>query len=243
MLKAVQNSLLSLIYPQECSVCCDSVDQFHFGNACEKCWSDTRILTGHEMLCKRCGALLGDEAAVVPVSCLKCEGYYFEKAFATGIYEKALAATIVQLKNSPNLNRHLRSLVRTTFETRLSGLNVDLIVPIPLSKARRIERGFNQAEIIAAEVGRASRTAVDNGSLARSVHTPVHRVGVDQKARELTVKNAFEVTRPNLIAGKRILLVDDVLTTGATSSACAKILKKNGTGEVFVFTLARAVMN
>ncbi len=71
----------------------------------------------------------------------------------------------------------------------------------------------------------------------------MHRIGMDKKARELTVKNAFEITRPKLIEGKNVLLVDDVFTSGATASSCAKVLKKNGAVGVQVFTLARAVMN
>ena len=122
-------------------------------------------------------------------------------------------------------------------------LTADLIIPIPLSKRRKLERGFNQAEIIAAEIARTTGIPVDALSLARKLHTRIHRVGMDQKARELTVKNAFEVLRPKLIQGRNILLVDDVFTSGATSSYCAKVLKKNGAGKVNVFTLARAVMH
>jgi predicted amidophosphoribosyltransferase len=66
---------------------------------------------------------------------------------------------------------------------------------------------------------------------------------MDQRARELTVVNAFEVTRPNLIKGKSILLVDDIFTSGATASSCAHVLKKSGAASVNVFTLARAVMH
>src|SRR5260370_1334885 len=119
--------------------------------------------------------------------------------------------------------------------------NSDLIVPIPLSKQRKQERGFNQAEIIAAELSRVSGIPVDASSLIRKFHTPIHRMGMDQKAREITVKNVFEVVRPRLIAGKNILLVDDVFTSGATASFCAKVLKKNGAVKVNVFILARAV--
>lgn len=243
MFRAVQNSLLSLIYPQECRVCSNSVDKLTDGIACHECWDQTRIFSGLEMLCDRCGALLGDKAAVVPVRCLQCDDYRFEKAQAIGVYEKALAASIIELKNSPHLPRKLMNLLRMFVEGRLEHSDIDLIVPIPLSKLRRIERGFNQADVIALELGRITGIQVDVSSLARRVHTPIHRVGMDQKARELTVKNAFEIVRPNLIAGKRILLVDDVLTSGATASACAKALKKSGSGKVNVFTLARAVMN
>ena len=75
--------------------------------------------------------------------------------------------------------------------------------------------------------------------MTRTIHTPMHRAGMDAKGRALTVEKAFAVTRPKLIAGKNILLVDDVLTSGATISACAKILKKNGARKVFVLTVAR----
>ena len=64
---------------------------------------------------------------------------------------------------------------------------------------------------------------------------------MDKKARDLTVRNAFEVVKPDSVTGKNILLVDDVFTSGATASYCAKVLKKNGAGKVYVFTLARAV--
>ncbi len=69
----------------------------------------------------------------------------------------------------------------------------------------------------------------------------MHRTGMDRKARDLSVKNAFEVARPNLISGHTILLVDDVYTTGATLSYCAKALKKHGAVEVNALTIARAI--
>ena len=242
MLDSLHNSLLSLIYPQECNCCARQVERLDDGVACRDCWSKTRIFTGKEMLCDKCGAFFGDEAAQVPVYCHKCDDHSYDKAAAVGIYENALAATIIHLKRVPILNsrakRHLSAAINY-FGT----LNFDLIIPIPLSRQRMFERGFNQAEIIGQEIGRMSGIPVDAFSLARKTHTPIHRVGMDQKARELTVRNAFEIKRPKLIAGKNILLVDDVFTSGATSSYCAKILKKNGAGRVNVFTLARAVMN
>jgi predicted amidophosphoribosyltransferase len=70
----------------------------------------------------------------------------------------------------------------------------------------------------------------------------MHRIGMDQKARELTIHNAFEVTRPRLIKGKKAVLIDDVLTSGATTSQAAKVLKKAGAVRVDVFTLSRAVL-
>lgn len=236
MLNAVQNSLLSLIYPSECRVCSVAIADLDDGVACCGCWAKTRIFQGTEMLCGKCGMFFGDTAAPVPVYCHKCDDHFYDSAAAVGIYEHALAASIIALKTSPHLPRRIIDAIRT-----FNFADVDLLIPIPLSKQRRIERGFNQAEVIAAAVSRASKTPIDAGSLVRKLHTPIHRVGMDEKARDLTVRNAFEVARPKLISGKNILLVDDVLTSGATVSHCAKILKKYGALRVNAFTLARAV--
>ncbi|MFN0279047.1 MAG: double zinc ribbon domain-containing protein [Pyrinomonadaceae bacterium] len=239
MFDAIGNSLFSLIYPQECRVCGSQVEKHSDGVACSKCWQATRFFDLTEMLCDKCGAYLGEKAAPIPVFCRKCDDHYYDKALACGVYESALAAAIVSLKNTPSLTLRLKTTISTL---NLDILNsTDLIVPIPLSARRRIERGFNQAEIIAGALSRSTGIPVDAHSLARKVHTPIHRVGMDQKARELSVKNAFKAARPKLIDGKNILLVDDVLTSGATASSCAKALKKSGAVKVNVFTLARAV--
>ena len=117
-----------------------------------------------------------------------------------------------------------------------------LIVPVPLSRQRQRERGFNQAADhrkitrVKSFVSRWMPSA-----LSRTSHSPIHRVGMDRKARDLSVKNAFTVARPKLIAGQTILLIDDVYTTGATLSYCAKALKKSDAVRVDVLTLARAI--
>ena len=207
------------------------------GVSCSECWNAVRIFDGREIRCHKCGALLGEgSAAPVPVFCRKCDEHHYDRAFAVGVYEKGLAASILELKKTPMLSARLRDLIRSAVLP-----DADLIIPAPLSKERRLERGFNQAESIAGEVGRASGIPVDARSLERHLPTHVHRVGMDDKARELSVRNVFSVNRPKLIAGKKVLFVDDVFTSGATASGCAKVLKKAGATEVNVFTLARAV--
>ena len=84
MFKALRNSLLSLIYPQECRVCAGHVESLGDGVACRACWSATRIFTGDEMLCDKCGAFLGDKAAAVAVRCHKCDEQVYDKAAAVG---------------------------------------------------------------------------------------------------------------------------------------------------------------
>jgi ComF family protein len=154
----------------------------------------------------------------------------------------AVAAEVVALKSTPVLSRKARTLLESnwaSFEIE----EVDTIIPVPLSRRRRLERGYNQAEVLASSISAITGVGIDRNSLARTHHSPLHRIGMDSKARDLSVRNAFEVSRPNLIRGKAVLLVDDVYTTGATVSYCAKELKKAGAAKVNVFTLARAVLH
>lgn len=242
MLKALRNSLFSLIYPQQCRTCGSQVESYADGVACGACWAATRLFDGSEMLCDKCGAFFGDSKAPVPVFCHRCDDHHYDRATAVGIYEKGLAASILHLKTVPSLPERLKAIIPAADRASLL-YDIDLVVPTPLSRRRRHERGFNQAEVIGKVVSQAFGIPLDTQSLARKLHTPMHRTGMDNKARELTVKNAFEVTRPRLIVGKNVLLVDDVFTSGATASACAKVLKKHGAAKVNVFTLARAVMH
>ena len=241
MLKALKNPLLSVIYPQECRVCDQAVETSGDGVACSACWEATYIFTGSEMLCSKCGAFFNESGVQTEIFCHKCDEQSFDKARAVGIYEKALAATALNLKREPVVPKRLYSKINESIE-RYGFSNSNLIIPVPLSDKRQLERGFNQAEILASIIAKQTGIKLDYQSLIRKRHTPIHRVAMDKKARELTVKNAFEVLRPKLIAGQTILLVDDVFTSGATASACAKVLKKNGADAVNVLTLARAVL-
>jgi ComF family protein len=240
MLKAFHNSLLSIIYPQECSICSRQVIGLDAGAACASCWENTRFFDGTEMLCAKCGTLLGITASPSPVLCRKCDDHHYDRAMAVGVYENALAASILNLKKVPHLPGMLRTAVVKRMRERIEA---DVIIPIPLSRQRLHERGFNQADVIAMQLGDLTGFVIDRSSLNRKLHTPAHRIGMDQRARELTVVKAFEVVRPKLIEGKKILLVDDVFTSGSTASSCARVLKKEGAAEVNVFTLARAVMH
>jgi ComF family protein len=241
MFTSLTDSLLSLIYPQSCVICGSSVEERADGVACKNCWSQTRIFIGLETLCSKCGAYLRDKPSARPVFCHDCDAQAFDSAHAVGVYEKALAAAIISLKKSPYMPTTLREHIRMTID-RIELAQNTIIVPVPLSAKRRLERGFNQAELIAMCLASEIGLSVEAGALERTVHTTIHRVAMDKKAREMSVAKAFKLTQSNKIVGKDILLVDDVFTSGATVSACAAILKKGGARTVHVFTLGRAVL-
>ena len=195
-----------------------------------------------DTLCWKCGALSlakADEARRPQVRCGRCDDDAYAFARACGSYDGALRASILQLKRQAHVPARLISLIHEV-QRREPLKRAEVIVPVPLHESREHERGFNQAAMIAGELARVSGLPLDEHSVVRRVHTERHRAGMDAKARRQSVDGAFVVRRNDLIAGKRVLLVDDVFTTGATVSACASVLKEAGVEEVFVLTVARA---
>jgi ComF family protein len=240
MLQKIYDSLLTLAYPQICQVCNDSVENKADGVACRKCWLKTRRFSGGETLCAKCSAFLQPKPSNYQTFCHKCDEHFYEAARAVGLYENALAASVIHLKREPFICKTLTGLFISAFENS-PFQDARVIIPVPLSKRRFLERGFNQAEVLAESLSKELNLKIDKQSLARKVHTPLHRAAMDRRARALTVENAFEVARPKLVQGERILLIDDVFTSGATSSFCAKALKKKGADKVYVLTIARAL--
>lgn len=237
------DSLLALVYPQACAVCGGSVESRAFGVACAGCWEQTRIFTGAETVCWKCGmpslGIVAEEKRE-EVRCRRCDADYFVAARACGVYEGALSASILALKHSPHVCARLVKLLHET-QQRSPLKRATRIIPVPLHPEREKGRGFNQAAVIARALSRASTLPCDEVSVTRALHTDRHRAGMDAKDRRATVADAFRVSYPALIAGERILLVDDVFTTGATVSSCANSLLEAGAAEVFVLTIARPV--
>ena len=116
----------------------------------------------------------------------------------------------------------------------------DLLVPVPLHVQRLRWRGFNQAVLMGDLLADRWGIPLCRDALRRRRPTG-EQATLDALARERNVRGAFEVARPDQVRGRRILLLDDVYTTGSTARECARVLRKGGSGEVFVATVARAV--
>ena len=241
-LSHLYDAALALVYPQACAACGASVESRHDGVACASCWQTTRVFAEDDTLCWKCGAFTAaavTKARRKTIRCGKCDDEAFDGARACGSYEGALRASILWLKREPHVAARLaRLLVAAQQREPLNSAN--LIIPVPLHAERERERGFNQALLLARALARLSSLPLDEHSVVRRVHTSRHRAGMDAKARRKSVADAFAVRHPKLVAGQRVLLVDDVFTTGATVSACAAALKEAGAEEVFVLTVARA---
>jgi ComF family protein len=174
----------------------------------------------------------------------------FNRARSFGLYRGKLRQVVLRLKfaGDERLGVRLGEMLAPPWDALAQASEFDspLIVPVPLHPSRRRERGFNQSELLAAGLVRALggrngglAPQVAKGCLRRKRATPP-QVGLSVAARRENLRGAFEVVTPDEVRGRWIVLVDDVMTTGATLSACARALKHAGAAQVMGLTLARA---
>ena len=235
------DAFLTIVYPQPCVICHQSVERRELGVACENCWANTQLFAERDALCWKCGNPLFapvDEKERRKIRCRQCDDYKFDAARACGLYEKALRETVLNLKRQPYVPERVSNLLEAVAH-REPLHESTLIVPVPLHPDREKARGFNQASVIGKALSKSLNLPVNEVSLIRTSHTEKYRAGLDAKGRNDTVAHAFEIVHPRLIAGEKILLVDDVLTTGATAASCSQVLKEAGAERVNVLTIGR----
>ncbi|MEW6163328.1 MAG: ComF family protein [Nitrospirota bacterium] len=226
--------LLNLLYPSKCPSCGGISDVFFHSPICASCWSKIKRYSG--LSCRICAMPFSSEYAEICLQCLK-KAPPFSKVINYGLYEGALAEAINHLKFH-GLKRLAKPLGRLLLSFDLSA--VDGIVPVPLSIKRLRERGFNQSLLIARVIAKKIGIPLLMDILLKKKETPP-QIGLSAKERLSNLKNAFKVKGD--IRGLRLLLVDDVMTTGATVTECSKELLKAGAKEVIVLTLARSSMD
>jgi competence protein ComFC len=161
----------------------------------------------------------------------------FDAAYSFGFYEDELRELIHLFKYG-----RVQTLVKPLGRLLASALprerSFDVVVPMPLYWRKRWQRGFNQAALLSREVSR--RTHVPVANALRRVKNTAAQAGLTNAKRRLNVSGAFLAKSRSALRGKRVLLIDDVLTTGATAASCARALKAAGAAEVTLLTLARA---
>jgi ComF family protein len=242
-LDALYDATLALVYPMRCAACgVAGVEARAGAPACAPHLRQHVSLPSKTFVARQHSAQAAADVSPekrADVLCRRCDADEFTAARALGKYEGALRASILTLKREPHVSARLAQLLSDA-QSRPPLDASTRIVPVPLHVERERERGFNQATLLARALAKLSGLPLDEWSLVRTVHASRHRAGMDARARRKTVESAFRVERPRLIEGERILLIDDVFTTGATVSACAQALKDAGARDVFVLTIARA---
>jgi ComF family protein len=232
--------VLDFVFPPLCIACRAPIAEAH--NLCPICWNRISFLS--EPLCAVCGLPFDFDAGPnsVCAACLR-RPPAFRKARALMRYDDASREPVLAFKRADRLHlvpAFARWLDRVGQELIAES---DLIVPVPLHRWRLWRRRFNQSAALALALGKRAGKPVDCLLLARTRATPSQGRMPSASARRRNMQGAFAVRAPaaSRIAGKTILLVDDVFTTGATLEACARALRRAGAAQVLVIALARVV--
>jgi len=229
-----------LVFPSACRLCEAVLEQPGERIVCRGCLD--RMSARRGPLCPVCGRFL--DGGAEDHLCGRClaDRPAFSVHRSCGAYGGVLKDVILLFKyrKCAPLSRPLA----VFFESSLGGEprlweGADLLVPVPLHRARRRDRGFNQSRLLARDIGRRRGIGLLENALVKGRNVPA-QAGLRAADRERNVVGAYSVRRPDRVRGKVLVLIDDVTTTGATIRECAKALMDAGAKEVRAITLAQA---
>lgn len=224
-------NLLNLLFPSKCPVCNNKSDSAAYNPICTKCWKTIERYSGPA--CSICGLPALSEHTLSCEQCIKDEPH-FSGVLYYSIYDGVIreAIHLLKFKGIKRLSEPLGALL-----SELTIPEADGIVPVPLHKNTLLKREFNQTALIGRYLSKALKIPLMTGALEKIKETPM-QTELIRKDRLKNVKNAYTASED--VKGKRLLLIDDVITTGATVRECARTFIKAGAEKVTVIALARS---
>ncbi|WP_051978574.1 ComF family protein [Edaphobacter aggregans] len=261
--RTVFEDLVTTFFPGDCSACGGPLLGVGSTSLCDGCIDALRAQPG--TLCARCGEALDIDGVryerqfgAGPLLCSPCRMVppVFERAVAWGVYEDQMRELTQMLKYervrsvAEPLGRLLARVIEGLGDAAGGGVamsrDVGVVVAVPLYRAKQRQRGFNQSVLLADVAlrelrrrGSAWRLREAHGAMLRTRDTE-SQFGLTPGGRRRNLRGAFEVIDPAAVAGREVLLVDDIYTTGATARECARVLRQAGAERVWVATVSRA---
>jgi ComF family protein len=236
--RSTSHALFSLLFPGDCRVCDLPLREISRIPICRECLKTTTPLVA-EFFCTSCRTpFLNAFPLDAEGRCGLCRNGLrgFDAAYCYGSYEGVLRELIHLFKYT-----RIKTLAGPLGDLLSAALprdeRFDVVTPVPLHWRRQWQRGFNQSELLARAIGRKS--AVDMVKTLRRIRSTATQAGLSNTSRRRNVTAAFRCRNPRFVEGKRILLIDDVMTTGSTAAACATALRKAGAVRVALLTVAR----
>lgn len=241
IVRGVADALASVLFPAPCQMYGAVLTTACALPICEACFASLQPLRGPLCLC--CGRPFAFEVtleAQIP-KCFACrrEVYAFE-SFGAYTDQMVRAIGLLKYEKLSRLGQWFADRLHEATQTKPALRAVDVVVPVPLPPARLREPGYNQAELIAKPLARKLRLPLGSYLLVRTKPRPP-RLLLSRRERWLTVRGAYEIRKGARVDNLRVLLIDDVFTTGAILDACARALKKAGAKSVIGLTVARAI--
>ncbi len=233
--RAAIRAVMDFLLPPLCLNCDCGVTENQ--TLCADCWKSIHFIASP--LCVCCGAPF-DLPVEEETLCGACLAHMpaYDAARSTLLYDDASKSLILRLKHADQLHPVPALASWMVRAGKFFWDEADMIVPVPLHRWRLLKRRYNQAAVLAQEIGKKTETSVVVDCLVRvrATATQGHK---SRKERRANLAGAFELKAGQNIKDKSIILIDDVMTSGATVEACAKTLKKAGAARVYVVTLAR----
>lgn len=234
MLSRLLDTCAALVFPVECESCETPLAGADGPGLCVACASQIRWI--HPPFCAGCGRTSERER------CVRCqsESFHFDAVFAAAVYDGPLKRLLQSYKfaGQKTLGRFLADALVGFADRHLDGENFDAVVSVPLDGAKLRSRGFNQSLLLSRRTARALDLP-DLSKKMRRLPSPTAQSLLGKSGRKANVEGRFFVRDAEAVRGKRILLVDDILTTGHTASECARVLKAAGAAGVTALVFAR----
>ena len=230
-MRKIIKKILELLYPTTC-VFCRGICKTGICKSCSE-----KIDYIQEPLCKKCGKLIHSQEGEF---CFDCQRrmLHYEQGRSLWLHKRPVSSSIYDFKykNKRVYGEIYGREMAEQFNDLIRMWEIDVLIPVPLHRKRQRKRGYNQAEIIARELGKRLGIPVDMSVIIRERETtPQKELG--QKNRRKNLKKAFCLTGKRLI-GKNILLIDDIYTTGSTIDAMAEVLMKTGCEKIYFLTIS-----